>query len=86
MISRLWEIIHIKYNNTINCHKHQYLSLRKRSHAMYIDFFSVVKIENFQLKNFDIFNIFAQNIDCGYSLEPPQRGGGSSNVNPQSMF
>ena len=31
-----------------------------------------------------IFLIFAQNIDCGYTLEPPQRGG--SNVYPQSMF
>ena len=30
-----------------------------------------LKIENFQLKNFDIFLIFAQNIDCGYTLEPP---------------
>ena len=28
--------------------------------------------------------IFAQNIDCGYSLKPPQRGG--SNEKPQSMF
>ena len=25
-------------------------------------------------KNPDIFNISAQNIDCGYSLEPPRRG------------
>ena len=33
---------------------------------------------------FDIFLIFAQNIDCGYTLEPPQRG--SSNEYPQSMF
>ena len=32
-----------------------------------------------------IFLISAQNIDCGYSLEPPRRGGGS-NENPQSMF
>ena len=31
-----------------------------------------------------IFLISAQNIDCGYSLEPPQRGG--SNEYPQSMF
>ena len=30
---------------------------------------------NFQLKKFDIFLIFAQNIDCGYTLEPPRRGG-----------
>ena len=31
-----------------------------------------------------IFLISAQNIDCGYSLEPPCRGG--SNEYPQSMF
>ena len=33
------------------------------------------KNENFQIKNSDIFHISAQNIDCGYSLEPPRRGG-----------
>ena len=26
-------------------------------------------------KNSDIFHIPSQNIDCGYSLEPPRRGG-----------
>ena len=26
-------------------------------------------------RNSDIFHISAQNIDCGYSLEPPRRGG-----------
>ena len=31
-----------------------------------------------------IFLISAQNIDSGYSLEPPRRGG--SNEYPQSMF
>ena len=36
------------------------------------------------MKIFDIFLIFAQNIDCWYTLEPPQRGG--SNEYPQSMF
>ena len=35
-------------------------------------------------KNSDIFHISSQNIDCGYSLEPPWRGG--SNEYPQSMF
>ena len=35
-------------------------------------------------KNFDIFNMFAQNIDCGYMLEPPCRG--HSNEYPQSSF
>ena len=42
------------------------------------------KVENFQIKNSDIFHIPAQNIDCGYSLEPPRRGG--SNEYPQSMY
>ena len=38
----------------------------------------------FQLKIFNIFFIFAQNIDCGYTLEPPRRGG--SNEFQQPMF
>ena len=40
------------------------------------------KNDNFKLKMFDIFLSFAQNIDCGYRLEPPHRGG--SNKYPQS--
>ena len=36
------------------------------------------------MKISDIFLISAQNIDCGYSLEPPRLGG--SNEYPQSMF
>ena len=42
------------------------------------------KNEHFQIKNSDIFHISAQNIDCGYSLEPSRRGG--CNEYPQSMF
>ena len=44
------------------------------------------KNENFHWKNylFDIFLVFAQNIDCGHTLELPRRGG--SNEYPQSMF
>ena len=34
---------------------------------IYYNFFRS-KIDNFQRKNFDIFLIFAQNIDCGYML------------------
>ena len=48
-------------------------------------------IENFMSKNWifsdkknDSFLISVQNIDCGYSLEPPWWGG--SNEYPQSMF
>ena len=36
------------------------------------------------MKNSDIFHISAQNIDCGYPLEPPRRGG--SNEYSRSMF
>ena len=36
------------------------------------------------MKNVDNFLIFPQNIDRGYTLEPPQEGG--SNEYPQSMF
>ena len=57
------------------------------------------KNENFQIKKFWYVSYFcskhrlwvhvrtassAQNIDCGYSLEPPRWGG--SNLYPQSMF
>ena len=58
-------------------------SLRK--HA-YINILNILppKNENFQIKISYIFHISAQNIDCGYSLEPPRRGG--SNEYPQSMF
>ena len=42
------------------------------------------KNENFQIKKSDIFHVSTQNIDCGYSLEPPRQGG--SNEYPQSMF
>ena len=54
---------------------HAYLNILKASPP---------KNENFKIKNSDIFHISAQNIDCGYSLEPPRRGG--SNEYPQSMF
>ena len=49
-----------------------------------INLLLVAKPRNFQIKNSDIFHVSAQNIDCGYSLEPPRRGG--SNEYPQSTF
>ena len=58
-------------------------TLRKHAHIIYSIFF-MSKIDNFQTKIFDIFLIFAQNIDFGYMLEPPRRCG--SNEYPQSMF
>ena len=46
--------------------------------------FHLQKLKIFRYKKIDIFHMSAQNIDCGYSLEPPRRGG--SNEYPQSMF
>ena len=50
----------------------------------YTENFTTKKIEQFQIKNSDIFHISAQKIDCGYLLELTQQG--SSNEYPQSMF
>ena len=60
-----------------------YSSLRKHAYSNILKI-SPPKTESFRKKNSDIFHIFAQNIDYGYSLEPPRRGG--SNEYPQSMF
>ena len=49
-------------------------ALWKHAYSNILKIFSP-KNENFQIKNSDIFHISAQNIDCGYSLEPPRRGG-----------
>ena len=38
----------------------------------YITIFHGCKNVHFRMKFFNIFLIFAQNIDCGYTLEPPQ--------------
>ena len=59
------------------------LSLRKHAYSNILEI-SPPKNWKFSGKNFDIIYISAQNIDCGYSLEPPRRGG--SNEYPQSMF
>ena len=50
----------------------------------YRDFLSYKKIFFSVEFFFYIFLIFAQNIDCGYSLELPHRGG--FNEYPESMF
>ena len=43
-----------------------------------------MKIEIFQLKNFDLFLIFTQNIGFGYKLQLPYSG--AYNKYPQSTF
>ena len=42
------------------------------------------KMKIFRLKILIFFIYLLQNIECGYPLEPPRRGG--SNEYPQSMF
>ena len=59
------------------------ISLQKHPYANILKILPP-KNENFQIKNSDIFQDSAQNIDCGYSLESPRRGG--SNEYPQSVF
>ena len=78
------QLIFIIKNNTpsIKCLSKQYRITKTRLFKYTENF--PTKNENFQIKNSDIFHIFAQNIDCGYSLEPPQRD--RSNEYPQSMF
>ena len=59
-------------------------SLRKTCPCNKQRFFVAFKIDHCHLKKIYIFLIFAQNIDCWYTLEPPRRGG--SNENPQFIF
>ena len=67
-------------------------SLRKHAYSNTLKILPP-KNENFQIKISDIFHISDQNIDCGYSLEPPQHRlsevvltSTHSNEYPQSMF
>ena len=64
-------------------HNCSLMSLRKNTYS------NILKnlppnTESVQEKNLIFFHISAQNIDCGYLLEPPWQGG--SNEYPQSMF
>ena len=58
-------------------------SLQKHAYSNILKI-SPPKTEKFRIKNFDISHISAQNIDCGYLLEPTQQS--SSNEYPQPMF
>ena len=59
-------------------------ALREQAYSNILKILPQKKNESFQMKNSKILHISALNIDCGYSLEPPRRGG--SNEYPQSMF
>ena len=66
------------------CNLDWHHSIKKTRLFEYTENLTTKKTENFHIKNSDSFHISAQNIDCGYSLEPPRQGG--SNEYPQSMF
>ena len=51
---------------------------------MYIEFSEAVKMKKFQVKIFDIFLAFAQNIDICYTQDLSRRGG--SIKDPHSIF
>ena len=73
-------IVSVVFWKVWSLRKHAYWNIQK---------YLPSKTENFQIKKKKTKKkkkrcIFAQNIDCGYLLEPPQRGG--SNLYPQSMF
>ena len=69
------------FTGTLN-HNQNKTKQTKHAHAIYSNFHGC-KNDNLHMKK-NVFLIFAQNIDCGYKLEPPQ--GGGSNEYPQSMF
>ena len=50
---------------------HGVFTLRKHAYSNILNILPP-KNENLQIKNSDIFHISAQNIDCGYPLEPPR--------------
>ena len=77
---RMHIVCHSIIHFNSNSYMQQWMSSRKqgsneslRKHA-YSNTLKILppKNENFQIKISDIFHISDQNIDCGYSLEPPQ--------------
>ena len=57
---------------------------RKHAHVILTPLNPILYSKAGVYRGIHYFSYFAKNIDCGYSLEPPRRGG--SNEYPQSMF
>ena len=49
----------------------QFVNFYDTTSMQYTLNFNGCKNDNFQIRKGDVFLIFAQNIDCGYTLEPP---------------
>ena len=59
-------------------------ALQKQAYSNILENLPAKYEKNSDKKNLIFFLCLLKNIDCGYSLEPPRRGG--SNEYPQSMF
>ena len=58
---------------------------RKHAYTILTPLNPTIMKQNWGLQGYTLFFLFLlKNIDCGYSLEPPRRGG--SNEYSQSMF
>ena len=72
--SKLTSQINFYHSAEDNLRKWKFSSLRKHSYSNILKILRPKK-EIFQIKKSNIFHISAQNLDCGYSLEPPRWGG-----------
>ena len=77
----LWMLI--RSASLMHAYRQHVFPLRKHTYSN-IQRILPPKNEKVQIKNSCSFHISAQNIDCGYLLEPPRRGG--SNEYPQCIF
>ena len=75
-------LLHRKYRSSVLC------GFREKNFyvfSIYVLEMYTPYIEKLGFAGVNLFFLFlTQNIDCGYSIEPPRRGG--SNVYPQSLF
>ena len=84
LIKKLWYFFRcISWTDSVEPRFFNFTKIRLFKYE-YAEKFRTKKGKYSDKKNPDLFHISAQNIDCGYSLEPPWRSG--SNKYPQSMF
>ena len=65
---------HVKLSISARCSSTESVEMVRYENTpmQYTAIFHGCKNVHFQMKIVNIFLIFAQNIDCGYTLEPPQ--------------
>ena len=83
MLHKIQGFSALRYShNNVLCHvNEENMSMSMKTIPLEPHFY----VEKLGLTGVYLFFLFLfQNIDCGYSLEPPRRGG--SNESPQSIF